>query len=403
MDATVSRRHVVFFGFPRVGHIRPTVAVVGELVRRGHRVSCVLAERYAEMAAGTGAEIIRYASDFPANLPALDDPAGQIDAVTGFLAEYFAPLSAVRGAFDPDPPDVVVEDALSTAVSGMVAERFGCPTVRTYPTFARQDAVSLSEVLVAQAATLPVGHPVVQFWSDLRSRLRRCGLDRQQVAAMTRGRAATANLVFLPRRFQPGAEQFDDRYVFVGPVDESRERSVPWAPTTGRSVVLVSLGTSSRHNPHFFRECAVAFEGTGWQVVMTTSGHVVDGSAGNLPAHVETHEWLDHESVLPHTAVIVCQAGMGTLMGAFRHGVPVVAVPQQPDARENAEQVARLGLGRALLNEIDGTAVRAAVLAVAADERCRHRVAAMRAAIERSGGVSRAADLIEQLTASQRP
>jgi MGT family glycosyltransferase len=119
-----------------------------------------------------------------------------------------------------------------------------------------------------------------------------------------------------------------------------------------------------------------------------------------MPDNVELHSWLDHRAVLPHTDVVVCQAGTGSLMDAFGHGVPVVAVPQRPEARVTAQQVERLGLGRALLDDVTGDDVRDAVLAVAADAAVAAEVARMRAAIKASGGAKRAADVLERAVRS---
>jgi MGT family glycosyltransferase len=129
---------------------------------------------------------------------------------------------------------------------------------------------------------------------------------------------------------------------------------------------------------------------------MTTAGHVGDDVAAAMPDNVELHPWLDHRAVLPHTDVVVCQAGTGSLMDAFGHGVPVVAVPQRPEARVTAAQVERLGLGRALLDDVTGDDVRDAVLAVAADAAVAKEVARMRAAIRAAGGAKRAADVLER-------
>jgi UDP:flavonoid glycosyltransferase YjiC (YdhE family) len=101
--------------------------------------------------------------------------------------------------------------------------------------------------------------------------------------------------------------------------------------------------------------------------------------------------------VLPHADVLVCPAGAGSLMQAFTHGVPVVAVPQKPDARPVARHVEALGLGRSLLGALTGRTVRDTALAVADDAGAAAAARRMAADIRSAGGARRAADILEDL------
>ncbi|MGW4524761.1 macrolide family glycosyltransferase [Amycolatopsis sp. NPDC004378] len=396
----VSARHVAFFGFPGFGHIRPTLPVVRELLARGHEVSYVVAERFAGVVRETGANVFTYHSDFPESMPDVHTADDLATVLAHYLDEAFAPLATAWRAFADHPVDLVVEDVLSTDVGGFVARRAGCGVVRLFAGFGGNDEVPLNGSETELAEPLDPAHPVLAACGErVKARLAEFGLDSPQDSA--RGGAVVANLVFVPRAFQPRAECFGEEFVFVGPTggDGGPVRG-GWAPPATDPVVLVSLGTSSNSNPGFFTACGQAFAGTGWRVVMTTAGHVGDDVAAAMPDNVELHSWLDHRAVLPHTDVVVCQAGTGSLMDAFGHGVPVVAVPQRPEARVTAQQVERLGLGRALLEDVTGDDVRDAVLAVAADRAVAAEVARMRAAIETSGGARRAADVLEQAVRS---
>jgi MGT family glycosyltransferase len=315
-----------------------------------------------------------------------------------YLDEAYAPLATAWPAFADRPVDLVVEDVLSTDVGGLVARRAGCGVVRLFAGFGGNDEVPLngSEVELA-GPPLDPAHPALAACGErITALLAEFGLDTPPDFPPGGGEVV-ANLVFVPRAFQPRAECFGDEFVFVGPTGDDGGAAASWPPPGADvPVVLVSLGTSSNSNPGFFTACGQAFAGTGWRVVMTTAGHVGDDVAAAMPDNVELHSWLDHRAVLPHTDVVVCQAGTGSLMDAFGHGVPVVAVPQRPEARVTAAQVERLGLGRALLDDVTGDDVRDAVLAVAADAAVAKEVARMRAAIRASGGAKRAADVLER-------
>ena len=53
-------------------------------------------------------------------------------------------------------------------------------------------------------------------------------------------------------------------------------------------------------------------------------------------------------AVVPGASVVVCHAGLGTIMAALRHGVPVLCIPLGRDQHANAAAVVAAGVGRAL-------------------------------------------------------
>ena len=394
----VSGGHVAFFGFPGFGHLRPTLPVVRELLSRGHEVSYVVAERFAGVVAETGARVLTYPSAFPESMPDVHTADDLAEVLAHYLDEAYAPLAAAWPEFADRPVDLVVQDVLSTDVGTLVARRAGCGVVRLFAGFGGNDEVPLNgSETELEGPPLDPAHPALAACGErITALLGKFGLDTPPEFPPGGGEVV-ANLVFVPRAFQPRPECFGDDFVFVGPTGDDGAAADGWAaPAEDVPVVLVSLGTSSNSNPGFFTACGQAFAGTGWRVVMTTAGHVGDDLAAAMPDNVELHSWLDHRAVLPHTDVVVCQAGTGSLMDAFGHGVPVVAVPQRPEARVTAQQVERLGLGRALLDDVTGDDVRDAVLAVAADAAVAAEVAGMRAAIQASGGAKKAADVLER-------
>ncbi|WP_344416239.1 macrolide family glycosyltransferase [Amycolatopsis minnesotensis] len=400
-----SGEHIVFFSFPGFGHLRPTLPVVRELLSRGHEVSYVVAERFADDVAATGARVITYPSSFPAVVPLIRTGDELAEVLVHYFEEGFAALPAAWRELADRRIDVVVEDALSTAVSRLLAERAGCPVVRLFAGLAGNDEVPLngSEADSEDAPELDPSHPkVVASYRSVLATLAEYGVDAAGMERIRTGGEVAANLVFVPRAFQPRPECFGEDFVFVGPVGGppvAPPDSARWAAPGAKGTVLLSLSTSSDNGPEFFRSCGRAFEGTGWRVLMAIGGEVDPAVAADLPENVEMHAWLDYGAVLPHVDVVVCQAGTGTLMETFAHGVPVVTVPQQPDAVVLARHVQALGLGTALLGEVTGDDVRDAVFAVSTDGKIAAEVARMREAVLASGGERLAADALERVAA----
>ncbi|GAP55123.1 uncharacterized UDP-glucosyltransferase YjiC [Arthrobacter sp. Hiyo6] len=61
--------HLSFISIPAAGHVNPTLAVVAELVRRGHRVTYFTATTFAKRVERAGAEFRASGQDWFASLP----------------------------------------------------------------------------------------------------------------------------------------------------------------------------------------------------------------------------------------------------------------------------------------------------------------------------------------------
>jgi MGT family glycosyltransferase len=381
--------------FPGYGHIRPALGVVEELVRRGHRVTYLAAPRFAELAAGAGAEVVTYPSVFPE--PA---PPDVVRVTIEFIRESFAPLKPALARFDADVPDLFVHDALSSDTAAILGRKYGgVPKVRLFPGFGGNEHVPLNGSQARPRTQPPApDHPeLAALGGELGTLLRSLDVEKYAQDGLASGNDAEHNLVFVPAAFQPSADKFDERFVFAGPCLREKDLDAEWSPgDQDAPVVLVSLGTSAPRSPEFFRTCAKAFAGQSWRVVMTLGSSVDPARLGELPPNVTAHRWLPHLAVLRHAKVLVCQAGTGSVMEALYRGVPLVVIPRSPDSFAIAERVVELGLGRALdAGALTPAALNAMVREVAADRGILAKVTEFGKAVRACGGVRLAADVLE--------
>ena len=104
--------HIAFFGIPGHGHVNPTLPIVAELIRRGHRVSYYNTASFAEKISSTGAQFYAYpATDLTGE--SLTRLAGNLVDVTVLLLE--ASQRLLPFALDElrrEQPDVVVFDGI---------------------------------------------------------------------------------------------------------------------------------------------------------------------------------------------------------------------------------------------------------------------------------------------------
>ncbi|WP_328891792.1 macrolide family glycosyltransferase [Streptomyces sp. NBC_00316] len=395
-------KHVLWLGFPSYGHIKATLGMVEELVRRGHRVTYVVADRLAATVAATGAHVVPYASVFPETITSTETATTMLLA---FLRESFAPLEAALEAAAADPPQLVVHDALASDTAAAVSRRYKVPTVRTYAGFGTNAQVPQNGTEADPAHTpVDLDDPRLrELAAELTSRVEAAGVAGLFADGPAGGDEAAVNVSFVVREFQIKGDTFGDDYLFAGPCLRAADFAGAWAPPPGAApVLLVSLGTSVNRRPDFFRRCAETFAGTPWHVVMTLGRGIDPADLGPLPPNVEARSWLPHLAVLGHATAFVCQGGTGSLMEAFHQGVPVVVVPQQQDQRAIAQQVVDLGLGRSISpDDLDAGTLRSAVEAIAGDAGVRRRVAELSRQVRTAPGAAAVADRLEAVMAGR--
>src|SRR6185312_3413349 len=128
--------HIAMVSIPFHGHVNPSLEVVRELARRGHRVTYANAASFGDVVRGAGAELKPYASTLPTDDDAWnDDP---LDALTLFLDDAIAMLPQLDALYADDRPDLFLYD-IAGAPARLLAERWGVPAVQLSPTYVAWD------------------------------------------------------------------------------------------------------------------------------------------------------------------------------------------------------------------------------------------------------------------------
>ncbi|MER6441391.1 MULTISPECIES: macrolide family glycosyltransferase [unclassified Streptomyces] len=391
--------HCAVLPFADFGHVAPSLGVARALIAGGHRVTYVVDERYASLVEEAGARAVTYTSARGEFYRAADPAPGQL-AAEGYalLVDTIETVfPAALTALAQDPPDAVLYDFENVAAGRVAARVLGALPVQMFPSHAANETFSLRAQMWDRAdPVMAKGAGVlIEFMGE-----HGIGLDEMS-------RYGTEwdehNLVFLPRDFQIEGDTFDDRFAFVGPMVTEAPAGLWSPPADGRRTALVSLGTESGDRGDFFRTCAQAFDPASWHVVMTL-GHGADrAQLGPLPPHVEIHDWLPHPAVLPHADVLVCHAGMGSLMEALYFATPVVAIPRAHELGLSAERLEQCGVGRTLSRTgLDAQVLARTVNGLLADPRTPGALRRMREAVRGAGGAVRAADTLQGWAARHR-
>ncbi len=383
------RRHFVFTGFPTAGHVIPTLPLVEELTRRGHRITYATHRKWGPALGEAGARLLPIDFDVPPGPAATDTGpdrfAARLELFAGLISAGFPALLAHASC---DPPDAVCYDMM-TPIGRMLAERLELPGIALLPSFAgnRWTAGETTASSPTQAA-------LRQVRTGLRALAAEHGTSMPSV--LMSGPSPTLNIVFVPREFQLAGDTFGERFRFVGPCPAYRIRDEGWrAPEGDGPLLFVSLGTASSR-PAFFRLCADAFAGTRWRLLMAIGEHADPADIGPMPPNVEIRPFFPQPAVLSHADVFLSHAGMNSVMESLSAGVPIVSVPQRPEQEANARRVEELGLGLRLEGSaLSAELLRSAVREVSEDEGVKARLARMREIIHEAGGPHAAADAIE--------
>jgi MGT family glycosyltransferase len=366
----------VMAGTTAPSHTYPHLALIRELVARGHRVNYAIGEPLAELVAATGAEVAAHPTLLPDSDTAWPEDAGE--AMQVFLDEAIAVLPAL---LDLERPDAVLYD-IGGYAGRVAAHRWGVPAVQLSPAYVAWEGYE--DDMAEFTTTLKASASGARYFAGVRAWLDANGMALGADDFLGRPEAC---VVVIPRVLQPNQERVAPRYVFAGPcIDETR--TAGWAPAPGdaRPLVYVSMGTAYTDVPDLY-DRVVAELAEDFRLVLATGKVDPARYPGVLAAR--TQPQLD---VLAHADVFITHAGMGGAGESLWFGVPTVAVPQAVDQFANAAQLEAIGAGVQLGERPLREAVDAALA-------CAPRARELRATVRAHGGAARAADAVERLVA----
>lgn len=390
---------IVVFTLSALGHVHPTLPIISELVRRGHRVVYYCGEAVRGKIEAVGAEFRSIPWDFTpverAQQPRLSTYAlEQARCADALLPQLLAEVEELA-------PVCALVDFMCLW-GRIVARTLGLPLVNICSGFALGRGVlpprPMLMALDVGPAPVPGGREVLELRRMTRQLAKRYRVNPLQTQFDLLSMDGDDVLVCTARAFQPQAEGFSDRFQFIGSSFASRpgEDTVVLPTLDERPLVYVSLGTVFNRKLDFFRQCIDAFADGRYQVILSVGEATNPQALGPLPAHVHAHSYVPQLEVLARTAVFISHAGMNSVSEAIAQTVPVVAVPQAADQFTIAQRVAALGVGRNLLPfQRSAKHLRAATDSLIDNVGVRARGHALNEAFKGAGGPARAAQVIE--------
>jgi MGT family glycosyltransferase len=388
----------IFFSLPFSGHVNPAIPLIRELVRRGEQIFFYTTEEFRERVEYTGAHFCSYGNYDLTGISLTDNPFKVMNM-------YLSPLQELMEKCVPEAreiqPDYIIHDT-SIPWGSFIAELLQVPSVGSQAVLLIKSEMLLTNL--SQAARM------LSFFLSARKEARAIDTVVKRVASQYHVRPkpllesihydGDLTIVYTSRAFQPKEHLFDERFVFIGPSVDARGESFdfPLEQLEGKPVIYISFGTIFNKQPDFYRTCLEAFADTKYQVVIAIGPSVPLEELGPLPANFLVDQYVPQFRILPRTALFISHGGINSVVEALWHGVPLLMFPVWGDQFWVAQHIEKLGAGKVQKHlRISAPRLRALAESVLSQPSYGQASKQLGESLQAAGGVSKAADAIEQL------
>jgi MGT family glycosyltransferase len=210
-----------------------------------------------------------------------------------------------------------------------------------------------------------------------------------------------------PAEFDFPREHLPPCFHFTGPYHNPMSRqsvAFPFEQLTEQPLIYASMGTLQNRQQNVFYTIAEACAGLDAQLVISLGGGGTPESLPQLPGKPLVVGYAPQLELLQKATLTITHAGLNTTLESLSNGVPMVAIPITNDQPGVAARIAWTGVGEVVpLSRLSVPRLRGAVQRVLTEDSYKQNALRLQAAIRQAGGVSRAADIIEQAISTGKP
>ncbi len=408
------------------GHLHTMLPLGQELKRRGHRVTLlgILDSQPKTLAAGLEFWAIGE-SEFPQG--ATKDLFTQLGKLSGFKALQYTLkwLGNSAEVYLRDAPEAIktvgIEALLvdqASPAGGTVAEYLDIPFVSV-----------CSAVVINREIGIPPFNTVWNYnpsWRGiLRNRagyelLTQIGKPLRKVIQSYRQQwnlppfnspnddySKLAQISQQPAELEFPRQHLPKHFHFTGPYHYSGSREpipFPYEKLTGQPLIYASMGTLQNRLLWVFKIIAEAWMGLDAQLVISLGGGNSPESLPKLPGNPLVVGYAPQLELLQKATLTITHAGMNTTLECLTNGVPMVAIPVTNDQPGIAARIAWTGAGEVVpLKKVSVKRLQKAIKRVQTENSYKKNALRLQEAIKKAGGVSRAANIIEQVISTGKP
>jgi UDP:flavonoid glycosyltransferase YjiC (YdhE family) len=382
---------------PGFGHLNPLLPYAVALRDAGHDVRFASAAAFAEAIEGNGFGSVAIGEDFTWEqasryFPALDDfaRAGRAMEFATFEVSWklWNPKAArdLLSLFDRWRPEVIVREMAENGAT-FAGEAAGVPVVCAAWGAVPSDGVSWASVFDWD-----------RWLACYASARRELGLPTDRPGGAWQRQPAFSTL---PRSWLGTSDHGAVVRTFrVPPVDGPAAAPPTWLTSLGRDrpLVYATLGTVSNKMRGLRTRMLEALSGLDADVLMTVGRDVDPARLEAVPANVRIEPFVAQSLVLPRASLVVAHAGLGTILGAIYHGVPMVLVATGADHPINTRRASELGIAMSFdLREAQAAALLTAADTALQDPGMREAAQTLRAECDAMDPISEAVTTLEHI------
>ncbi len=405
------------------GHLNPMTTLGYELQKRGHRVTLfgLLDAQSKALAAGLQFRAVGE-SDFPSGL--MKQMFTQLGKLSGFAALQYTVntiqqstqvnLRELPTLVKQAGVDALIVDQISPE-GGSVAELLGIPFVSCACALMINRDVSVPPFNTSWSYS-PATWAKVRNWAGDKL-LNQVSKPIRKVINEYRRQwnlpphfspndyySRLAQLSQQPAELEFPRENLPDCFHFTGAYNNPASREptpFPFEKLTGQPLIYASMGTIQNRLLEIFHCIAEACNKLDVQLVISLGGSASPEVLQGLPGHPLVVGYAPQLELLEKTTLTITHAGMNTTLESLTKGVPMVAIPITNDQPGVAARIVWSGCGEAVtLKKLNVSRLRTAIQKVLTEEKYQQNALRLQKAINKAGGVSRAADIVEQVVST---
>jgi zeaxanthin glucosyltransferase len=180
--------------------------------------------------------------------------------------------------------------------------------------------------------------------------------------------------------------------------------SFPYERLGDRPLIYASFGSVLNRSETLFRTIIDACTGLDVQLILSAGPLAATLNASGLPDSITVVPFAPQLELLARATLCITHGGLNTVAESLRFGVPMVAVPIMNDQPAVAARVKWTGCGEIVTpNKLTAGSLRSAIGRVLQQPSYRQNALLQKSAIERAGGVLRAADIVTSIALGTRP